>query len=104
MAGLRRAWNWADIQLAALETSTACLVLTGNLRPSPLVVKQADEFGVAVLQVRTNTLETIEAIERIFGKTRLGQPAKLQLFETLLAEYVDLNRLYQVLGLTRWSA
>jgi BioD-like phosphotransacetylase family protein len=42
--------------LAALETSTACLVLTGNLRPSPLVVKQADEFGVAVLQVRTNTL------------------------------------------------
>jgi BioD-like phosphotransacetylase family protein len=32
-----------DIQLAALETSTTCLILTGNLRPSPLVVKQAEE-------------------------------------------------------------
>ena len=30
-----------DIQLAALETSTTCLILTGNLRPSPLVIKQA---------------------------------------------------------------
>jgi BioD-like phosphotransacetylase family protein len=94
----------ADIQLAALETSTACLILTGNLRPRPLIIKQADEFGIAVLQVRTNTLETIEAIERIFGKTRLGQPAKLRQFEMLLAEYVDLNRLYQVLGLARRSA
>jgi BioD-like phosphotransacetylase family protein len=93
-----------DIQLAALETSTACLILTGNLRPRPLIIKQADEFGVAVLQVRTNTLETVEAIERIFGKTRLGQPAKLRQFEMMLAEYVDLNRLYQVLGLARRSA
>jgi uncharacterized protein len=91
----------ADIQLAALETSTTCLILTSNLRPSPLIVKQADEFNVAVLLVRTNTLETVEAIERIFGKTRLGQVAKLQRYEALLAEHVDLNRLYQVLGLER---
>jgi BioD-like phosphotransacetylase family protein len=50
-----------DIQLAALETSTTCLILTGNLRPSPLIVKQAEEFGVAILLVRKNTMETIEA-------------------------------------------
>jgi hypothetical protein len=88
-----------DIQLAALETSTTCLVLTGNLQPSPLIVKQAEEFGVAVLLVPGNTMETVEAIERIFGKTRLGQPSKLQQFEALLAEHFDLARLYQALGL-----
>jgi BioD-like phosphotransacetylase family protein len=88
-----------DIQLAALETSTICLILTGNLRPSPLIIKQADEFGVAVLLVRTSTLETVEAIERIFGKTRLGQTVKLQQFEALLTEHLDLDRLYQVLDL-----
>jgi BioD-like phosphotransacetylase family protein len=91
----------SDIQLAALETSTTCLILTSNLRPSSLIVKQADEFNVAVLLVRTNTLETVEAIERIFGKTRLGQVAKLQQFEALLAEHVDLDRLYRVLHLER---
>ena len=87
-----------DIQLAALETSTACLVLTGNLHPSPLIVKQAEEFDIPVLLVRTNTLETVEAIERVFGKTRLGQSAKLKQFEDLLAAHVDIDRLFRVLG------
>jgi hypothetical protein len=46
-------------------------------------------------------LETVEAIEHIFGKTRLGQIAKLQQFEALLAEHIDLDRLYQILELER---
>lgn len=89
-----------DIQLAAMETSTTCLVLTGNLQPSPLIIKQAEEFGVAVLLVPTNTMETIEAIEEIFGKTRLGQPAKLAQFEELMAKHVDMERLYDALSVT----
>jgi BioD-like phosphotransacetylase family protein len=88
-----------DIQLAALETSTTCLILTGNLQPSPLIVKQAEAFGVTVLLVPGNTMETIEAIERVFGKSRLGQPAKLAEFEKVLAEHVDIGRLYQLLGM-----
>jgi BioD-like phosphotransacetylase family protein len=88
-----------DIQLAALETSTTCLILTGNLQPSPLIVKQAEDFGVAVLLVRDNTMETVESIERIFGKTRLGQPDKLAEFESLVAENLDIERLYLELGL-----
>lgn len=89
-----------DIQLAALETSTTCLILTGNLRPSPLIVKQADEFGVAVLLVRMNTMETVEAIERMTGKTRLGQTTKLKQFQALMDQHFDYARLYQALGLT----
>ncbi len=90
-----------DIQLAALETSTTCLILTGNLRPSPLVIKQAEEFGIAVLLVRTNTMETIEQIEKFFGKTRLGQTAKLKQFHALMDEHLDKDRLYQSIGLTK---
>jgi hypothetical protein len=89
-----------DIQLAALETSTTCLILTGNLRPSPLVIKQAEEFGISVLLVRTNTMETIEQIERFFGKTRLGQSTKLKQFQALLDEHLDKDRLYKAIGLT----
>jgi BioD-like phosphotransacetylase family protein len=90
-----------DIQLAALETSTTCLILTGNLQPSPLIVKQAEDFSVAVLLVRENTMETVEAIEQIFGKTRLGQPDKLAEFESIFAENIDFGRLYQRLELSR---
>lgn len=90
-----------DIQLAALETSTTCLILTGNLQPSHLIVKQAEAFGVTVLLVRQNTLETVEAIERVFGKTRLGQPDKLADFEALFAENIDFDRMYNRLGLNQ---
>jgi BioD-like phosphotransacetylase family protein len=88
-----------DIQLAALETSTTCLVLTGNLHPSPLILRQAEEFGVAVLLVRSNTMETVERIETIYGKTRLGQTKKLELFQTLLNENVDFEKLYNAIGI-----
>jgi uncharacterized protein len=90
-----------DIQLAALETSTTCLILTGNLHPNPLVIKQADEFGVAVLLVPTNTMETIEAIDRVYGKSRLGLPEKLEKFEEILSQHLDINRLYQALELSK---
>lgn len=87
-----------DIQLAALETSTSCLVLTGNLEPRPLIIRQATEIGVPVLLVRENTMETVEAIDAIFGKTRLGQSAKLKLFQDLMERNVDWKRLYKDLG------
>jgi BioD-like phosphotransacetylase family protein len=88
-----------DIQLAALETSTTCMVLTGNLHPSPLVVKTAEEFGVAVLLVRENTMEAVGRIEKIYGKTRLRQTAKLRQFMTLMEKNLDFERLYRQVGL-----
>ncbi|MEN8240852.1 MAG: phosphotransacetylase family protein [Chloroflexota bacterium] len=89
----------SDIQLAALETSTTALVLTGNLHPSPLVVKQAEDLGVAVFLVPSSTMETVEKIERIFGKTRMGQIAKLEKFESLVNQFVDLDKLYKSFGI-----
>jgi hypothetical protein len=89
----------ADIQLVALETATKCLVLTGHLRPVPEVLRRAEEIGVPVLLVRGNTMETVEAIEAVFGKTRLGQSAKLEQFEALLEEHFDFERFYRALGL-----
>lgn len=88
-----------DIQLVALETSTTCMILTGNLHPSSLVIKQAEEFSVSILLVRTNTMETIELIESIYGKTRLGQTVKLDQFKTLMDEHVDFKRLSGAMGL-----
>lgn len=82
-----------DVQLAAMETSTTCLILTGNLHPNNLIIKQADAMNVPILLVPGNTMETIEAVDRIFGKTRLGQKSKLDRFQRLVTEHVDLARL-----------
>ncbi|MDF1514018.1 MAG: phosphotransacetylase family protein [Anaerolineae bacterium] len=89
----------ADMQLIGLETSMNCLILTGNLHPVPEVLHRAEEVGVPVLSIRHNTMEAVEAIDAVMGKTRLGQIKKLEKFESLLEEHVDFVRLYAKLGL-----
>ncbi|MGF1504727.1 MAG: phosphotransacetylase family protein [Anaerolineae bacterium] len=87
-----------DLQLAARETSTAALVLTGNLTPNASVLERAAAQDVPVLLVPTSTMDTIERIEDLHGKTRLGQAEKLAHFESLMAENVDFKRLNSLLG------
>jgi uncharacterized protein len=84
-----------DIQLAALETSTVVLILTGNLHPSPLVLKQAENLNVPVLLVKGNTMETVESIEQSYGKTRLGQSEKLDTFVNLLKQNIDVDAILE---------
>lgn len=88
-----------DIQLAALETSTKCLILTGNLRPSPIILGRAEEVGVPMILVKQDTLTTVEIIEQFFGKTRFHQEKKVQCFERTLDECFDFDALYKALGL-----
>lgn len=88
-----------DIQLAALETPTSCLILTGNLYPSPLVLGRAEELEVPVLLATQDTLAAVETIERFFGKTSFHQEEKISRFQELLSQHFDFARLYKALGL-----
>jgi len=87
-----------DIQLAALETSTKCVILTGNLRPSPIILGRAEEVGVPMILVRQDTLTAVEVIERFFGKTRFHLEKKVRRFEEMLEDRFDYERLYAALG------
>ncbi len=89
----------SDIQLAALETSTRCLILTGNLYPSPLIIGRAEEVGVPVVLTKQDTLTTVEIIEQFFGKTRLHHEKQVQRFQEMLDERFDFDALYTDLGL-----
>lgn len=93
----------SDIQLAALETSTRCLILTGSLYPSPPVLNRAEEMCVPVLLTKLDTLNTIEIIENSFGRSRFQQPLKMRRFAELLEEHFDFAGLYEALGLPRQS-
>jgi BioD-like phosphotransacetylase family protein len=88
-----------DIQLAALETSTACLILTGSLYPSPFVLNRAEELGVPVLLTNKDTLSTIEVVESYLGRNRIQQPEKVARFTALLNENFNFPALYQHLDL-----
>ncbi|HOV78975.1 MAG TPA: phosphotransacetylase family protein [Bacillota bacterium] len=55
----------ADLALAALETSTSVLILTGGLYPDVKVVARAEEMKVPVILVHYDTYTTIEKIGQV---------------------------------------
>lgn len=91
----------ADIALAALETSTRCLILTGHLYPSPAVLNRAEELNVPVLLCKLDTLSAVDIIEGYFGRSRFQQPQKVNRFGALLDEYIDFDQFYQQLDIKR---
>jgi hypothetical protein len=88
-----------DIQLAALETSTKALILTGNVRPNPMIEAKAADKGVAIVLSRFDTFTTVEKVEKFFGKTRFRQIEKVMLFEEILSKALDFDKLYKAIGL-----
>ena len=93
-----------DVQMAAMETSTRCLILTGNIRPGPQVISRAEEKGIPMILTRHDTMTAIERIEGFFGKTRFHQKKKIEVFEKLLNQHMDFAALYQALGLPKPAA
>ncbi|HAC66245.1 MAG TPA: hypothetical protein DCF68_22595 [Cyanothece sp. UBA12306] len=88
-----------DLQLAALETSTSCLILTGHLAPQPLIISRAEDLEVPILSVDLDTLNTVEIVDRAFGKVRLQEQIKVDCLEKLMTEYFNIDKLIDKLAL-----
>lgn len=89
-----------DIQLAALETPTTCLILTGGMRPNPLILTRAEEQCVPILLVPDDTMTAVRRAEELFGRARFRQASKIERFELLLEAHFDFPRFYRALNLT----
>jgi len=83
----------ADVQLAALETNTRCVILTGNLPPSSLVLARAEELGVPMIMVDTDTLSAVEQMEGLMGHIRLHDAAKAARIREIFETSVDVPAL-----------
>lgn len=88
-----------DIQLAALETSTKALVLTGNLHPSPLILGRAEELGVPVILVQQDTLTAAGLVEQAFTEVSFHEEKKVKRFERMLDAHLNYAELKRDLGL-----
>jgi BioD-like phosphotransacetylase family protein len=89
----------ADMQLAALETSTRCLVLTGNAKPLPAVANQAEDKRVPIMVVKHGVADTVAGIEKVLARASFDTSQKLKKFEGLLEKSLDLKMLSAELGL-----
>ncbi|MGC1244753.1 MAG: phosphotransacetylase family protein, partial [Spirulinaceae cyanobacterium] len=89
----------SDLQLAALETSTNCLILTGNVPPQDFVLSRAEDLEVPILSVDQDTLTAVEIADRAFGQVRFQEPIKVECIQNLMEEHFDVERLLDKLGI-----
>jgi BioD-like phosphotransacetylase family protein len=90
-----------DLQMAALESSTVCLILTGTPQITPEVKQRAAEFEVPVLAVSQDTLTTVEIIRDCLGQVRLQEGLKVKCIVELLEQYFDFDRFLELMDLPK---
>ena len=88
-----------ELQMAALETSTHCLILTGRIPPKDIIIERAESLEIPVLSVDTDTLTTVEVVDNAFGKVPLGEEMKVRQIKRLIQQNFDFERLLKHLGL-----
>jgi hypothetical protein len=73
-------YDKTDIQLAALQTDMACLVLTGGGEPSPYLLDRVrgSRDDVAVLLAEASTVEAVRIIEPLYAASRFEGQGKLE--------------------------
>ncbi|NEQ26835.1 MAG: phosphotransacetylase family protein [Microcoleus sp. SIO2G3] len=87
-----------DLQLAALETSTQCLILTGHIPPMATILSRAEDLEIPILSVDLDTLTTVEIVDRAFGQVRLHEPIKVQCVYQMMEKHLDVDLLLRQLG------
>jgi len=88
-----------DMQLAALETSTKCLVLSGDVSPIHTVLQGAEDKGIPIILTKGDTVDTVMSVEQALGKTKFNQEKKLPRLAEVMEQNFNFLALYRGLGL-----
>ncbi|WP_134672176.1 phosphotransacetylase family protein [Halorussus marinus] len=79
-----------DLQRVALEApGVKCLILTGGFRPPGAVVGKAEEKGVPILLVQSDTLTTVERAEDVVRSGRTRDAETVEIMRDLLYDHAD---------------
>jgi len=84
-----------DIQRAALESpGVNCLVLTGGFRPPGAIIGKAEEKGIPIISVQSDTLNTVEKADQIVSKGRTRRKESVEVLKDLVLNNLDLDCIF----------
>ena len=89
----------ADMQLAALQTPTKCLVLTNNIKPLASVVSEAESKHIPVLVTSKDADSIVADLENALAASSFNSPKKMKKFEELLDKYLDIKSLFAAMNI-----
>jgi len=88
-----------DMQLAALETSTKCLVIAGFTPPKPIIVARATEKNIPIILSGDDISTIASDIETALASTKLSQEGKLPRIMEIIGQSLNLPAVYQGIGI-----
>lgn len=91
--------NRWDVQLAALETDTRCLVLSGDIAPNDEVLAKAKEREVPIIAVKADILAVVRQVEDMMNTLKTRDEQKIRRAIELVNDELDFSLLYEHLGL-----
>ncbi|TFG26727.1 phosphotransacetylase family protein [Candidatus Thorarchaeota archaeon] len=80
-----------DICLAALETDTNLLILTGGLGPEIGTVTRARELGVPIMMTALDTYGTSKIVDDLLGTVTVDNKEKIAAVERIVGEALHLE-------------
>ena len=83
----------SELIVAALESDTACVILTNNIVPSPAIISKASELNVPLLLVSDDTYQVALQIDSMDIVVAKNETDKIDLLATLVAENVDVGKI-----------
>ena len=79
-----------DMQLAALETSTRCVILSGNKEALMYnVLQKAESRGIPMIATDATAIDIIANIEETLSKSRICQEQKLTKLTDIVKQGID---------------
>lgn len=83
-----------DMQMAAFESDTSALILTGDIFPDPQVVAKADSLSVPLLLVPGDTYAVSRRVERVEPRLKLEGEGRDKLLKAL-KENLELEKILE---------
>jgi len=89
-----------DMQMAALETSTKCLITDKNTTLIPTVKERAKDKNVPIIIANGDNMTTVRAIEKALDKARFNNKKKLTKITEIMENHFSFQALSQELKLS----
>ncbi|MCR4317217.1 MAG: phosphotransacetylase family protein [Planctomycetes bacterium] len=87
-----------DVQLAAMETDTKLLILTGGKYPSDIILSRGNAQGIAILVSKEDTKTTAHKLEALLNYMSLRNENKARQAQTVISKSINFSLLYDKLG------
>lgn len=89
----------ADLQIAALQWRTPCLILTGNFAPCEMVRAKAEQLEIPIISVAKDTYSIAQTMGKLMHNKKITELQQIRLAEEVIGRNTQIDERLKTQGL-----